>query len=81
MNVLIIATKGCSHCIYLAKELNDLGTEHKLVYAESWPELMEKYSTRHSSNLIVDEEVKFRQQTAEQELRECLNLLCPTNRP
>jgi len=74
MNVLIIATKGCSHCGDLSKELNDLGIEHKLVYAESEPELVEKYSIRHSPNLIVDEEVKFRRQPTEQELRECLNI-------
>ncbi|GBE07771.1 hypothetical protein BMS3Bbin11_01905 [bacterium BMS3Bbin11] len=74
MNVLIIATKGCRHCNNLATELNELGIEHKLVYAESEPELVEKYSIRHSPNLIVDDEVKFRRQPTEQELRECLNL-------
>ncbi|GMR05568.1 MAG: hypothetical protein BMS9Abin25_0143 [Gammaproteobacteria bacterium] len=74
MNVLIIATRGCSHCSNLSMELNELGIEHKLVYAESEPELVEKYSIRHSPNLIVDDEVKFRRQPTEQELRECLNL-------
>jgi len=74
MNVLIIATRGCRHCNNLAMELNELGIEHKLVYAESEPELVEKYGIRHSPNLIVDDEVKFRRQPTEQELRECLNL-------
>jgi len=74
MDVLIIATKGCSHCINLAKELNDLGIDHMLVYAESEPELVEKYSIRHSPNLIVDGEVKFRRQPTEKELRDCLGL-------
>ncbi len=74
MEVLIIATKGCSHSRNLAKELNDLGIEHKLVFAESEPELVEKYSIRHSPNLIVDNKVRFRRQPTEQELRDCLNL-------
>ncbi|NOY15514.1 MAG: thioredoxin family protein [Gammaproteobacteria bacterium] len=74
MEVLIIATKGCSHCRNLAKELDDLGIEHRLVFAESEPELVEKYSIRHSPNLIVDNEVRFRRQPTEQELRDCLNL-------
>jgi len=73
MNVLIIATKDCSHCVNLTRELNDLGVEFRLVYAEDEPELVQKYAIRHSPNLIVDDEVKFRRQPTEQELRECLN--------
>jgi len=73
MNVMIIATKGCSHCANLKKEMDDLGVEYRLVYAEDEPELVQKYSIRHSPNLIVDDEVKFRRQPTEQELRECLN--------
>ncbi len=73
MNVMIIATKGCSHCSNLKKEMDDLGIEYRLVYAEDEPELVQKYSIRHSPNLIVDDEVKFRRQPTEQELRECLN--------
>ena len=73
MNVMIIATKGCSHCTNLARELDDLGVEYRLVYAEDEPELAQKYGIRHSPNLIVDDEVKFRRQPTEHELRECLN--------
>ena len=73
MNVMIIATRDCNHCANLAKELNDLGVDYHLVYAEDEPELVKKYGIRHSPNLIVDEEVKFRRQPTEQELRECLH--------
>ncbi|MEN8108627.1 MAG: thioredoxin family protein [Pseudomonadota bacterium] len=73
MNVMIIATKDCSHYTNLARELDGLGVEYRLVYAEDEPELVQKYGIRHSPNLIVDDEVKFRRQPTEQELRECLN--------
>lgn len=73
MNVMIIATKDCSHCANLARELDDLGVEYRLVFAEAEPELVKKYAIRHSPNLIVDDEVKFRRQPTEHELRECLN--------
>ena len=73
MNVMIIATKDCSHCGNLAKELHDLGVEYRLVYVEDAPELVLRYGIRHSANLIVDDEVKFRRQPTEHELRECFN--------
>lgn len=73
MNVMIIATKGCSHCTNLKKEMDGLGVEYRLVYAEDEPELVQKYGIRHSPNLIVDDEVKFRRQPTERELRECLD--------
>jgi glutaredoxin len=73
MKVMIIATKDCSHCGNLAKELHDLGVEYQLVYAEDAPELVQKYSIRHSPNLIVDDVVQFRRQPTEHELRECFN--------
>jgi glutaredoxin len=70
---MIIATKGCSHCTNLAKELDGLEVEYRLAYAEDEPELVQKYAIRHSPNLIVDDEVRFRRQPTERELRECLN--------
>jgi len=72
MDVLVIATKDCSHCANLVGELEELGVEYRLVYAEDEPELVQKYTIRHSPNLIVDNEVKFRRQPDEHELRECL---------
>ena len=73
MDVMIIATRDCNHYANLAKELNDLGVDYLLVYAEDEPELVKKYGIRHSPNLIVDDEVKFRRQPTEHELRECLH--------
>lgn len=73
MNVMIIATKDCTHCTNLIKELDDLGVKYRLIYAEDEPELVQKYAIRHSPNLIVDDEVKFRRQPTEHELRACLN--------
>jgi glutaredoxin len=72
MDVMIIATKDCSHYADLAKELDELGVEYRMFYAEDEPELVKKYGIRHSPNLIVDDEVKFRRQPTENELRECL---------
>ena len=73
MDVLIIATKNCSHCVNLSKELNDINVEHRIVYAEDDRELCQKFSIRHSPNLIVDNEVKFRKQPTESELRSLFN--------
>lgn len=69
MKVKIIATKVCSHCINMSKELNDLCIAHEIVYAEDNPELCQKFSIRHSPNLLVDEQVIYRRQPTEQELR------------
>jgi len=73
MDVMIIASRECTHCKNLARELDDLGVKYQVVYAEADPELVKKYNIRHSPNLIVDGEVKFRGQPTEHELRECLN--------
>jgi len=73
MDVMIIATKDCSHCINLTKEIEDLGVGYRLVYADDDPDLVKKYNIRHSPNLVVDGEVKFRRQPTEDELRACLN--------
>jgi len=73
MDVMIIASENCSHCANLSRELDDLGIDYRILYAESEPELVQKYNIRHSPNLIVDGEVKFRRQPTEHELRACLN--------
>ena len=72
MDVMIIVTKKCSHSINLLNELKVLGVEYRLLYAEDEPGLVKKLNIRHSPNLVVDGEVKFRRQPSEQELRECL---------
>lgn len=73
MDVIIIATRSCSHCQDMTKELQDIGVEHRILYAEEEPELCQSLSIRHSPNLVVDGEVVFRRQPSEQELREYFN--------
>ena len=73
MNLMIIATKDCSHSKTQAKELAELCVEYRLIYAEDAPERVQRYSIRHSPNLIVDDVVQFRRQPTELELRECFN--------
>ena len=73
MNVMIMATKDCSHCKNLSKELEDIGIEHNVIYCEEVPDLVKKYSIRHSPNLIVDGEVVFRKQPTEDELKALFN--------
>lgn len=73
MNVLIIATKGCSHCKNLSRELHNIGIDHCVSYCDSEPELVKEYGIRHSPNLIVNGEVIFRRQPTEVELREYFN--------
>jgi len=70
MNVIIIATKACSHCVNLSKELSDIDVEHKIIYVEDDPELCQELNIRHSPNLVVDKEVVFRYQPNENELKE-----------
>lgn len=70
MDVKIVATKTCSHCPNLERELKDLGIDYEVLRVEDHPEVAEKYGIRHSPNLVVDDEVVFRSQPSEQELKE-----------
>jgi len=70
MDVMIIATKGCSHCQNFSKELKDIGIEHVVKFAEEEPDLCKTLAIRHSPNLIVNGEVIYRRQPDESELRE-----------
>ncbi|PCJ88855.1 MAG: thioredoxin family protein [Thiotrichaceae bacterium] len=73
MNVMIMATKNCSHCKNFSRELDDIGIEHDVVYCDDNPELVQKYGIRHSPNMIVNGEVVFRKQPTEGELKEFFN--------
>lgn len=75
MDVIIIATKGCSHCQNFSKELDEIGIEHQVKFAEDEPNLCESLAIRHSPNLLVDGEVIFRGQVDEVELRNYFNNL------
>ena len=74
MDVKIIATKNCSHRPNLEHELNLLGVDYELIYVEDAPEMAQKFNIRHSPNLVIDEEVVFRSQPTETELRELFGL-------
>jgi hypothetical protein len=69
MDVMIIATKACSHRLNLEKELESLHIPYRKCFVEDCADLVEKFSIRHSPNLIVDDAVVFRRQPTELELR------------
>lgn len=57
MNIIIAATKTCSHRPKLEEELQDAGLQYQLMYFEDHPELIETYNLKTSPLLIVDHEV------------------------
>lgn len=70
MRIKIVATHMCSHRPNLERELRDLGIDYELLLVEEHPEVVEKYGIRHSPNLVVDDQVVFRGQPSEGELRD-----------
>ena len=68
MDVIIIATKACTHRKSLEKELECLHIPYRMYFVEDRADLVQKFSIRHSPNLIVDNEVVFRKQPTEAEL-------------
>lgn len=69
MDVLILATKACPHRQNLEHELQHLHIPYHVCFAEDHADLVERFAIRHSPNLIVDDEVAFRRQPTEAELR------------
>jgi len=69
MDVMIIATKGCSHCKNIERELEILSISYRVCFAEDNADLVQQFSIRHSPNLVVDDEVVFRRQPTEVELQ------------
>jgi len=69
MSVKIIATKTCSHRPNLERELRELGIAYEVIFVEDRPETIARYGIRHSPNLVVGEQVVFRGQPSEGELR------------
>lgn len=68
MDVMIIATKACTHRKSLEKELEHLRIPYRTCFAEDCPDLVQKFEIQHSPNLVVDDEVVFRKQPTEVEL-------------
>ena len=70
MNILLLATKSCSHCDNFSRELKNIGVKHEVLYCEDNSDLVTKYDLRHSPNLVVDGEVVFRRLPSEIELKQ-----------
>lgn len=58
MEILIAATKACQHRPMLEEELQQAKLPYKVMYFEEHPELVNKYQSKHSPLLIVDEKVE-----------------------
>lgn len=69
MDVMIIATKACTHRENLGKDLDSLRIPYRVCFVEDCADLVQKFSIQHSPNLIVDDEVIFRKQPTGTELR------------
>ena len=69
MKVQIMATRDCGHRPSLERELNDLRIDYELVFVEDRPQLAQRLDIRSSPNLIVDDQLVFRGQPSERELR------------
>ena len=68
MDVMIIATKACTHRKNLEKELESLRISHRVCFVEDCADLVQKFGIRHSPNLIVDDEIVFRKIPTVEEL-------------
>lgn len=68
MNVLIIATKACTHRKNLENELTSMHIPYQVCLVEDCADLVQKLAIRHSPNLVVDNEVVFRKQPSVLEL-------------
>ncbi len=74
MDVMIIATKACTHRKNPEKELECLGVPYHVHFLEDHLGLVEKLAIRHSPNLIVDDDVVFRKQPTVAELHTFFSL-------
>lgn len=68
MDVVIIATKTCTHRKNLEKELEFLRIPYRVCFVEDCADLVQKFGIHHSPNLVVDDKVVFRKQPSEAEL-------------
>ena len=68
MDVIIIATRACTHRKNLEKELEQLQIPYRVCFAEDSADLVKKFGIHHSPTLVVDDQVVFRKQPTEEEL-------------
>ncbi|MFA5419754.1 MAG: thioredoxin family protein [Bacteroidales bacterium] len=57
MNIIIAATKTCTHRPKLEEQLQDAGLQYELLYFEDHPELIETYKLKTSPLFIVDDKI------------------------
>lgn len=57
MDILIAATKSCHHRSILVRKLTDWGVDHRVMYFEDHPELVEQFGLQASPLLVIDGEV------------------------
>jgi len=74
MDIKVIATKGCTHCPNIERELQDLNVGYEVLFVEENPDVVEKFNIRHSPNLVIDNIVVCRGQPSEGELKSLLKL-------
>lgn len=58
--IVVVASRTCSHYPLLEKELRACGVEYDVRFVEDEPELIERYGLYQSPNLVVGGEVAFR---------------------
>ena len=68
MDVTIIATKTRMHRKNLEKELEHLRIPYRTCFVEDCADLVQKFSIRHSPNLVVDDQIVFRKLPTEVEV-------------
>ena len=69
MDVMIVATRACMHRRNLERELEHLRIPYRVCFVEECTDLVQKFGIHHSPNLVVDDEIVFRKQPTEVELR------------
>lgn len=70
--VMLLATRRCSHRPNLERELRDLGVPFRTCFVEDEPELARRLGVRGSPCLVVDGRIVCVGQPTEGELRELL---------
>ena len=79
MNVIIVATKTCSHRPILERQLRELEVPYTVQFVEDHPEIVQKHDIYQSPNLLVDDQIVFRKRgdgplPSPSELKQILNL-------
>jgi|AntRauTorcE11897_2_1112592.scaffolds.fasta_scaffold15245_3 glutaredoxin len=60
MKVLILATKDCHHRPQVEEQLRKRDISYHIKYVDEHPDLVQKFKTYSSPNIIINGEVVFR---------------------